>query len=166
VSTYNDGTPIPQVTDTTAWANLTTGAWCWYNNDSNYDSVYGKLYNWYAVNDPRGLAPIGFKIPAPSDFSTLNTFLGNGISGGKLKQKGSDYWTNNIGATNSAGFYGRGTGRRTALGGFAQILAITFYWTTTGITLATSYVLQAPTTTFVPSSQALAQGFSIRCIKI
>lgn len=54
VATYRNGDPIPQVTDASEWQNLTTGAWCWYNNDSvNYAATYGRLYNWYAVNDPR-----------------------------------------------------------------------------------------------------------------
>lgn len=49
VTKYTDGTPIPQVTDPTLWANLTTGAWCYYNNDPAQGAIYGKLYNWYAV---------------------------------------------------------------------------------------------------------------------
>ena len=57
VTHYRNGDKIPQVKDSAKWANLTTGAWCWYKNDSAKDAVYGKLYNWYAVNDPRGLAP-------------------------------------------------------------------------------------------------------------
>ncbi|HEV7621116.1 MAG TPA: FISUMP domain-containing protein, partial [Flavisolibacter sp.] len=60
VSNYRNGDPIPQVKDQQTWVDLTTSAWCWYNNDSaKYGSIYGKLYNWYAVNDPRGLAPKG-----------------------------------------------------------------------------------------------------------
>ena len=65
VSTYRNGDPIPNVTDPAIWAGLTTGAYCYYNNDSaTYAVVYGKLYNWYAVNDPRGLAPIGWHVPS------------------------------------------------------------------------------------------------------
>ena len=51
VTTYRNGDAIPQVTDPTAWANLTSGAWCYYNNDPANGPIYGKLYNWYAVND-------------------------------------------------------------------------------------------------------------------
>jgi len=72
VSRYSNGDPIPNVTDNLQWATLTTGAWCWYNNDSaTYAAVYGKLYNWYAVNDPRGLAPAGWHIPSESDWNKL-----------------------------------------------------------------------------------------------
>ncbi len=70
VATYRDGTPIPEVQDGTAWANLTTGAWCYLNNDpANY--IYGKMYNHYAVEDPRGLAPVGYHIPTLAEYDTM-----------------------------------------------------------------------------------------------
>src|SRR5450759_197011 len=69
VSTYRDGTPIPEVQDATAWAALTTGAWCYYKNNSANAPAYGKLYNWYAVNDPRGLAPTGWHVPSDAAVS-------------------------------------------------------------------------------------------------
>jgi uncharacterized protein (TIGR02145 family) len=76
VRTYRNGDPIPQVTDPTAWANLTSGGWCWYNNDSaTYGSVYGRLYNWYAVNDPRGLAPQGWHVASDAEWNTLAKFI-------------------------------------------------------------------------------------------
>ncbi|MBK9465523.1 MAG: fibrobacter succinogenes major paralogous domain-containing protein [Chitinophagaceae bacterium] len=71
VAFYRNGDPIPQVTDPTAWAGLTTGAWCYYNNDSTLGNKYGKLYNWYAVNDPRGLAPQGWHIPSDAEWTAL-----------------------------------------------------------------------------------------------
>lgn len=54
VDHYRNGDPIPEVKDSAQWANLTTGAWCYYNNDAANGAIYGKLYNWYAINDPRG----------------------------------------------------------------------------------------------------------------
>jgi uncharacterized protein (TIGR02145 family) len=76
VSKYKNGDIIPQVTDGTQWANLTTGAWCWYNNDSaTYAATYGKLYNWYAVNDPRGLAPEGWHVPSDGEWNILIKYL-------------------------------------------------------------------------------------------
>jgi hypothetical protein len=63
VTTYRNGDVIPQVTDPTEWINLTTGAWCYYNNDSANDTTYGKLYNGYAITDPRGIAPYGYRCP-------------------------------------------------------------------------------------------------------
>ena len=84
--TYRDGTPIPQVTDATEWANLTTGAWCYYDNDP----TKGKLYNWYAVagihdndeNTPnKEFAPEGWQVPSKNDWTTLENYLiANGYS--------------------------------------------------------------------------------------
>jgi hypothetical protein len=71
VDHYRNGDPIPQVTDPAAWAALTTGAWCYYYNDPAIGAIYGKLYNWYAVNDPRGLAPVGWHIPTEPEWITL-----------------------------------------------------------------------------------------------
>jgi uncharacterized protein (TIGR02145 family) len=118
VSTYCDGTPIPEITDPTAWANATTGAWCYYNNDPANGAVYGKLYNWYAVagiydtasaNNPalrKKLAPNGWHVPTDTEWTVLeNTLGGSNIAGGKLKEIGTTHWISpNVGATNSSGF--------------------------------------------------------------
>ena len=107
VTTYSDGTPIPQVSNPVEWSNLTTGAWCYYNNDPANGVVYGKLYNWYAVHDSRGLAPAGWHIPTDTEWSDLATFLGGEIiAGSKLKEDSTtstwDVSTNY--ATNQSGF--------------------------------------------------------------
>jgi uncharacterized protein (TIGR02145 family) len=113
VDTYSDGTPIPEVTDPTAWSNLTTGAWY-----SPGGEMYGKLYNWYAVagiydvaslNNPslrKQLAPTGWHIPTNSEWNTLTTYLGGeSVAGGKLKEIGTGHWLSpNTDATNSSGF--------------------------------------------------------------
>jgi len=93
VDIYRNGDIIPQVTDPTAWAELTTGAWCYYNNDSLKGAIYGKLYNWYAVNDPRGLAPKGWHIPTDEEWITLvNSLGGDTVAGGKMKSTGT-WWS-------------------------------------------------------------------------
>jgi uncharacterized protein (TIGR02145 family) len=119
VSHYRNGDRIPQVKGPDKWAALTTGAWCWYNNDSANGAVYGKLYNWYAVNDPRGLAPEGWHIPSDAEWTTLTTFLGGeGVAGGKMKERGITHWIYpNTDATNSSGFTGLPGGVRYFLGG-------------------------------------------------
>ena len=76
VGRYRNGDKIPYVKGKAAWAALTSGAWCWYKNDSANGPVYGKLYNWYAVKDPRGLAPLGWHIPSYEEWDTLNVYLG------------------------------------------------------------------------------------------
>jgi uncharacterized protein (TIGR02145 family) len=80
VSKYRNGDIIPEVKDFNKWLSLTTGAWCYYNNDPVNGSIYGKLYNWYAVNDPRGLAPEGFHIPSIDELHTITNLdtLANG----------------------------------------------------------------------------------------
>ena len=75
VSTYRNGAVIPQVQDQAKWAKLTTGAWCYYKNSTANGTTYGKLYNWYAVNDPRGLAPKGYHIPSVEEWHQLFNFL-------------------------------------------------------------------------------------------
>jgi len=72
---YRNGVIIPNVTDNTTWGGLLTGAWCNYNNDSANDTKYGKLYNKYAVNDIRNLAPLGWHIPSYSEWEILANYL-------------------------------------------------------------------------------------------
>jgi hypothetical protein len=75
VAQYRNGEPIPYVPDVIQWRDLTTGAWCYHNNDPSTEATYGKLYNWYAVNDPRGLAPQGWHIPGEAEWDLLINLL-------------------------------------------------------------------------------------------
>ena len=95
VATYRNGDVIPQVQDENAWENLTTGAWCYYDNDASNGTKYGKLYNWYAVNDPRGLAPNGYHIPTDAEWTQLSDYLGGGEAGTKMKSTSG--WVENEG---------------------------------------------------------------------
>ena len=139
VSTYRDGTPIPQVTDPSQWENLTTGAWCYYNNDEANGAIYGKLYNWYAVagihdNDPntpnKTLAPSGWHVGSDFEYNTLVTFLGgNDIAGGKMKSTGTSLWMSpNLNATNSSYFTGLPGGYRKYDESFDYIGNYGFWW--------------------------------------
>ena len=105
-ATYNDGSPIEYVSDSAAWVNSTTGAYCWYNNDSaTYAETYGKLYNWFTANTGK-LCPIEWHVPDDDEWTTLINFLGgDSVAGGKLKETGTTHWSNpNTGATNETGF--------------------------------------------------------------
>jgi uncharacterized protein (TIGR02145 family) len=177
VTTYRDGTPIPQVTDPTAWANLTTGAWCYYNNDPSNNSVYGKLYNWYAVNDPRGLAPAGYHVPSEGEWSTLTSFLGgDSVAGGKMKSTGtlqasSGLWQSpNSAATNESGFTGHPAGYRSIEGTFMAIGGYGFWWSSSEINTAefearSSYLGYDDDSAYSSTSHFKKSGFSVRCIK-
>jgi uncharacterized protein (TIGR02145 family) len=106
VSHYSNGDLIPQIESKSEWANLTIGAWCYYNNDPENGAIYGKLYNWYAVNDTRGLAPAGWHIPSDEDWQTLTNYLGGeSIAVNKLIEVGTAHWNEpNTWATNETGF--------------------------------------------------------------
>ncbi len=105
VTHYNNGESITHKTDSLNWDDGTDGAWCYYNNDILNNTEYGKLYNWFAVNDSRGLCPGGWKIPSDSAWDILVNFLGGSwAAGGKIKEAGSSHWNApNDGATNMSG---------------------------------------------------------------
>ena len=117
---YNDGTQIPNVTAKSQWDNLTTDAYCWYNNDpATYKATYGALYNWYAVNTGK-LCPTGWHVPSDAEWTTLTDFLGGeGYAGGKLKEKGTAHWVNpNVDATDEYGIKALPAGDRYPASGF------------------------------------------------
>ncbi len=162
VVTYRNGDIIPQVTDEATWNSLTTGAWCYYNNDPANGAIYGKLYNWYAVNDPRGLAPTGWHIPTNAEWGILIDKLNSypGILDKKLKTVGS-IWSNNIGATNESGFSGLPGGTR-AGGSFSRLGLIGMWWSSG--TCAYSY-LEYTMSGLSRSGSNSEFGISVRCVR-
>jgi len=169
VVTYRNGDVIPQITDMTAWANATSGAWCYYGNSFGTGLTYGKLYNWYAVNDPRGLAPVGYHVPSKLEFDMLLLFLGGPtVAGGKMKEAGLSHWqTPNTGAINTSGFTALPGGNRLISGTFGSILQIGFFWTSTEINAISAYpaYLRWDSTNVWQWSQEKTKGFSVRLIK-
>ena len=169
VSKYKNGELIPQVTDPTQWKNLTSGAWCYYNNDPVNGVVYGKLYNWFAVNDPRGLAPVGWHILSNDDRIALVNCLGGGnIAGGKMKEAGTTHWISpNTGATNETGFTALPGGYRLSSGGFGGLGSDGAWRSSTldnsnedwTIGMGNSY------TDTYGSSNGKRSGYSVRCIQ-
>lgn len=170
VSNYRNGDPIPKVTDPNLWSSLSYGAWCWYNNDSINYSQYGKLYNWFAVSDPRGLAPMGWHIPTNLEWNLLaiDCLGGLNIAGGKLKTTGIVYWTApNVGATNSSGFTGYGGGQRTESGTFTSINGYGFWWSLTDISQNLAYALTLSSANATTSLDYFVKktGYSVRCVR-
>ena len=93
-STFRNGDPIPEAKTKEDWEQAGKEgkpAWCFYENDPKNGAKYGKLYNWYAVNDPRGLAPVGWHIPTDVEWTTLENYLGD--DAGK-KMKSTSGWQN------------------------------------------------------------------------
>lgn len=175
VAHYRNGDRIPQVKDPSKWAGLTTGAWCWYKNDSANGPVYGKLYNFYAVIDPRGLAPKGWHIPSYDEWDLVTTYLGGPeFAGGKMKDTGTIeagtglWYAPNADATNSTGFTGLPGGFRYWDGTF---LAHTLgknagWWTSTGSFFGGYYFHCDNVDGYLYRSDfSSVVGMSVRCIK-
>ena len=185
ITSYRDGTPIPQVTDPAAWANLTTGAYCYYNFDLN-NGIYGILYNWYAVagihdNDPNTpnkiLAPTGWHVPSDSEWSTLINFLdpnANGgqnypnIAGGKMKETGTLHWVSpNTGASNTSGFTGLPGGTFGGNSTFYGINTNGNWWSSTSVNTSDAWYryINYDNTNAASYFANKTFGLSVRCIK-
>ncbi len=173
VSKYRDGTTIPNVTDGTQWKNLTSGAYCYYNNNSSFNITYGKLYNWYAVNNSKNIAPTGWHVPTDTEWQTLVDYLGGyTIAGGSLKS--TDLWNSpNTGANNSSGFTAipgcvrNYEGGYDFFGGNTNIGMVAAFWSSTE---RDSYTAFGRTMNFNSSSiyqdmDGKTAWFSVRCIK-
>jgi len=130
---YRNGDPIHNITLTAEWDNMTSGACCDYANTPGNSKIYGKLYNWYAVNDSRNIAPTGWHVPSAAEWNTLMTYLGGEVvAGGKLKETGTKHWNSpNTGATNESGFTALPGGSRYFSGKFLQLGIIGFWWSST-----------------------------------
>lgn len=142
-STYLNGDSIPELSVSSQWAASTTGAFCYYNNDSTIACPHGKLYNWFACVDPRGLCPSGWHIPSNAEWNTLINNVDptassginlNNIAAGALKsagtiQAGTGWWyAPNTGAINSSGFSALPSGARDNNAFYYQFGYYTAYW--------------------------------------
>lgn len=125
VSRYRNGDLIPNVKDGKEWENLENGACCNYDNNPVYDAKYGKLYNWFAVDDERGLAPEGWHVPSEEEWDRLINHLGGyEIAGKKLRDSSINEWSNN-----ESGFSGLAAGNRNgSIGAFQQFGSSLDWW--------------------------------------
>jgi uncharacterized protein (TIGR02145 family) len=166
---YRNGESIVNVTDNSTWISLKTGAYCDYNNTISNSSTYGKMYNWYAVNDIRNIAPIGWHIPTDSELTTLVNFLGgNLIAGGKLKENGTNHWGTNTGATNESGFTALPGGYRSNTDGtFIALGSYGYWWAANSFNSTKSWNISMYSTNNTAPIQngTINTGFSVRCIK-
>ncbi|MBL7749255.1 MAG: fibrobacter succinogenes major paralogous domain-containing protein [Chitinophagaceae bacterium] len=173
---FRNGDAIPNVTDFTQWKNSSTAAYCNFNNDASVTAKEGRLYNWFAVTDSRGICPPGYHIPTREEWQTLRDYLGGeSVAGGKMKSTGEEYWTGNTGATNESGFTGIGAGvRNTALYAdqdFQHRKTLGLMWSSTGIeppgnvNAAWYFHLQYNMAQGSLSFLEKTCGISVRCIK-
>ncbi|HVP12936.1 MAG TPA: fibrobacter succinogenes major paralogous domain-containing protein, partial [Phycisphaerae bacterium] len=156
-------------------AALGTPAYCWYQNDHDaYGTVYGALYNWYAVdslsNGNRSICPVGWHIPAEAEWTALTSALGElDVAGGQMKEAGTTHWSPpNTGATNSSGFTALPGGfRGYTNGAFNQVRNFGHWWSRTSADAALAwgeglFYLEAAAD---HSTSNKKLGFSIRCVK-
>jgi uncharacterized protein (TIGR02145 family) len=133
VSKYRNGDNIPTGLSNSAWQNTTSGAYAIYNNDPVNDSLFGKLYNHYAVTDSRGLCPTGWHVPSDAEWTTLENYFGPIVAGGALKSTATQPtpggWNSpNTGATNSSGFTALPGGLRDVNGDFYGRNGYGYWW--------------------------------------
>jgi uncharacterized protein (TIGR02145 family) len=178
---YNNGNPIPMVSDPSVWSTLATDAYCWYENLTSYRDQFGGLYNWFAVNKGN-LCPAGWKVPTDEEFKTLEKFLGmtqgqadlysivaRGTDQG-TKMKSTTGWYNDGNGTNSSGFNGLPGGYRYGVdGGFYDLGKLSYWWTSTEYeydsTKATYRRLNYDITGVLREGTSKKGGKYIRCIK-
>jgi uncharacterized protein (TIGR02145 family) len=169
-SRYRNGDVIPVVTDNVAWSGLTTGARCWFDNDSTlYEYLYGNLYNWYAAADNRNICPTGWHVPSDAEFTELTNYLGGGsVAGGKMKSVGTAYWNSpNTGATNESGFSALPGGYIFITGSFHSYRESSFFWSATENHPYYSWYrfLFTSNSNIARANTAKSLGASIRCLK-
>ena len=171
---YNDGSSIPLVSGNTAWNNLTTAGYCWYNNDATtYKNVYGALYNWYVVNTNK-LCPFGWHVPNDNEWTSLISYLGNDSNaGGKLKatgtiEEGTGLWSSpNTGATNETNFTALPGGYRHRHGSFYSMGQNGNWWSESyyGAAEAWYRTLHYYNINVDRYSNYKTYGFSVRCVR-
>ena len=160
VSTYRNGDKIPQVQDKNAWAKLKTGAWCYYENKTANGTKYGKLYNFYAVDDPRGLAPFGYHIPTEAEWTLLTNYLGgDDKSGAKMKSRSG--WKDNLNGNNTSGFNALPGGCRNGSANFTVVGSQCIFWTSQDIY---SWNVNDRCYSTVRIAEE-SRGYSVRCVK-
>lgn len=169
-TTFNDGTPVPFVRESTTWTSLTTPGFCWYN----YDSIsYGGLYNWYVVsstaNGGKNICPAGWHIPSDAEWEALTDYLGGSENaGGKLKETGTTHWySTNPSATNETGFTAIPAGYRYYTGAFNSIKRYSYWWSSSEASASDAYCrnMNYGYNTVERTASIKKSGFSVRCIK-
>lgn len=169
IEKYQNGDLIPHVQKDEAWSKLKTGAWCYYENKTENGIKYGKLYNWYAINDKRGLAPKGWHIPSDNECEQLITFLVENEAGGKMKTTSgwNDYHGANGNGTNESGFEGLPAGARGFDGRFDNFGGNGEWWTSTddGQKWAKAFYISWNDPRASREGFNKQNGCSVRCIK-
>ncbi len=168
VTHYRNGDPIPYVSDTTEWKNLTTGAYCDYHNSPGNAALYGHLYTWLAIEDSRGICPEGWHIPSETEWEVLKNYIANNTE--KLKEAGSTHWNiPNSSTSNETGFTAIPSGMRFYLGSYGLGLSHCILWSSTQFgnsdDLILGYRIASTESQLTNFPYKKKYGLAIRCIK-
>lgn len=185
VTHYRNGDDILHITKDETWQILQIGAYCNYNNDTSNVATYGRLYNWFTVDDNRDLAPVGWHVPSDNEWKQLEMYLGmsqseademgyfRGTVGGKMKATGTiegcdGWWSSpNTGATNSSGLSALPGSLRLYNGGFGGLKNWAYFWSSTESNSRDAWDRQLGylSTSVSRISEHKEYGFSVRCVK-
>ena len=169
VTKYKDGTAIPTGHSNSVWSNLSSGAYAVYDDDDVNTDTYGFLYNWYAVDDSRIIAPDGWHVPTDDEWTTLTDYLGGtSVAGGKMKETGTEHWGSpNTDATNESGFTALPGGYRSTNGSYGNQGYYGYFWSSTENNSDTAWyrVLHYNYSDVSRSSSNKRYGFSLRCVR-
>jgi len=180
VTHYNNGDLIPNIIEISEWANTNFGAYCDYDNNLFISGIYGKLYNWHAVESGQGLCPDGWHVPSDMEWISLTEYLspneeetwGNSIAGGKMKESGHDHWnyfsdTISAEATNESGFTGLPGGYRYGVNGNYSNLGNTgYFWTSSMQDYVSTWNREIgfSSSNVYRNSNYVQNGYSVRCL--
>ena len=168
VSTFENGDTIPEAMTNAEWENagkLKEPAWCYYNNDSANANKYGKIYNWYAITDKRGLGPHGWHVPTQADWNKLISNLGGKAVAGEKIKSAEDKKSDDLNKTN---FKGRLGGFRTSDGRFLNEGIGAYWWSSSESLPMNAWLYRVMSFSSVLESDwqgGKQTGFSVRCIK-
>ncbi len=168
VSTFRNGDPIPEAKSDAEWEKAGQEgrpAWCYYDNNPANGAKYGKLYNWYAVRDPRGLAPKVWHIPSDKEWTVLTDYLGGKEKAG-AKMKAKQGWAEDGNGTNSSGFSGLPGGHRAGNNIFSVIDNYGFWWSSTESNTYGAWPRSLYNSRSVGRDDcSKAYGLSVRCLR-
>jgi uncharacterized protein (TIGR02145 family) len=170
VSSFKNGDTIPYATTDVEWRNAGENrqpAWCYYDNDPKNGTKYGKLYNWFAVSDSRGLAPDGYHIPTDAEWTQLIDYLG-GEKKATKKLKSSSGWTSKGNGTNKSGFNGLPGGCRIIPGVFSSLTLAGVWWSASEYASDAAYyrgLYFYNADLLGRTGNVKMNGFSVRCVK-
>ncbi|MFN5620007.1 MAG: FISUMP domain-containing protein [Flavobacteriales bacterium] len=174
VTRFSNGDAISEVTDNAQWAGTTTPAWCYLDNNTANNVIFGKLYHGSVSIDTRNVCPSGWHLPSNDDWQTLITTLGgSSVAASAMRttgtiQDGTGFWPfDNVISNNVSGFSAQPGEFRNTDGTFTDLVVSANWWSSTEATATTNFTVGIYSFSNTTFNQDLdrAYGMSIRCIR-